>query len=115
MLSQRWKKNAETKRRADKVADRQRKIVPEEKRRGWGRLQRGNSSEESCRQRAEYRGKTLETEAGRALREGAKERIENEGLIVNGWVVLKHPKMYVGMEKREGVCVCVCMGNNSSD
>lgn len=38
---------------------------------------------------------------------GSEERIGNEGLIVNGWVALKHPKMYVGMEKREGVCACV--------
>lgn len=77
--------------------------MPGEKRRGWGRLQRGNSTEKSCRQRAEYRGKTQEAEAERTAREGVKERIENEGLIVNGRVVLKNPKMYVGK-----VCVCVC-------
>lgn len=74
--------------------------------RGCGRLQRGNSSEKSCRQRAEYRGETQETEAGRKLQEGGKERIEKEGLIVNGRVVLKNPKMYVGMKEREA-CVCV--------
>lgn len=69
--------NAETKRHSDKVADRERKNVPGEKGRGWGRLQRGNSSEKSCRPRAEYRGKTLETEAVRALQEGVKKRKEN--------------------------------------
>lgn len=37
---------------------------------GWGRLQRGNSSEMSCRQRVEYRGKTQEAESERENREG---------------------------------------------
>ena len=84
-------------------------IVPgegEKKRRGWGRLQRGNSTEKSGRQRAEYRGETQETEAGRTLREGEKERIEKEGLILNGRVVLKNPKMYVGIKEGKGVCAC---------
>lgn len=65
--------------------------------------------------------KELQTEGGvqredpgdlgreKTLQEGAKERIENEELIVNGRVVLKNPKMYVGIKEREGVCVCVCV------
>lgn len=85
--------------------------MPGEERGGWGRLQRGNSSEKSCRQRAEYRGKTQETEARRTPQEGVRERMEKEGLIVNVSVALKNPKMYVGM-KRKG---CVCVGKNSSD
>lgn len=89
------------------MADRERKLCQEKKKgRGWGRLQRGNSTEQSCRQRAEYRGETQETKAGRTLREGEKERIEKEGLIVNGRVVLKNPKMYVGIKEGKGVCAC---------
>lgn len=66
-----------------------------EKGRGCGRHQRGNSSEMSRRRRAEYREETQETQ-----REGVKERIEKEGLIVNGRVALKNPKMYVGINER---------------
>lgn len=39
------------------------------------------------------------------LREAVKERIENKGLILNGRVMLKNPKMYVGIEEK-GACVC---------
>lgn len=99
--------NAKTKRRIDKVAHSRRKSCQEKKGEGWGRLQRGKS----CRQRVEYRGKTQGTEAGITLREAVKERIENEGLIVNGRVALKNPKVYVGMKEREGMCV----GKNISD
>lgn len=64
------------------------------KSRGWGRLQRGNSSEKSCRHRAEYIGKTRETGTRKNLKEGPKGRIENKELIVNGKVVLTNCKMW---------------------
>lgn len=72
--------------------------------------------EETPQKRAADRGWSTEgrprrLRQGETLREGAKDRIENEGLIVNGRVVLKNPKMYVGMKEREGVCV----RKNSSD
>lgn len=40
--------------------------------------------------------------------------MEKEGLIVNVSVVLKNPKMYVGMKRKGSVCVCV-LERNSSD
>lgn len=48
--------------------------------RGRGRLQRGSSLEPSCRPRAEYRGKTLETEAARE-QQGGRDRRNKEGGI----------------------------------
>lgn len=72
--------NAETKRRSDKVADREREIMPGEKRRGWGRLQRGNSSEKSCNPRAEYRRRTLETEAATSATGGSERENRERGI-----------------------------------
>lgn len=71
--------NVETKRRADKVPDEERKWCQEEKKKKKEERVGKTSERKLLRkelqtERAEYRGKTQETGAGRNQREGVKER-----------------------------------------
>lgn len=44
------------------------------------------------------------------LEKATEREAEEEGLIVNVGLVLKNPKMYVGMERKERrVCVSACV------
>lgn len=111
-------KKCRDKKHAVKVADSERKSCQEEKKKAGGGCSEGGEDfrEEAPQNQAADRGRSTEGRPWRprqreSNREGGIDGIKKEGLIVNGRVVLRNPKMYVGIKARKGLreCVgCVC-------